>query len=127
MTELHKKWMQQCEAAETIEEKHGTRKALGYLIGEKLTMHVEASDMHPEFREELPRFVAKIKEMFDDYQIQDYLSNVRMLGAIGHICSGEEQDELVKNKVVTNTPEQGAKDAILFERIKELLEGPTDG
>ena len=33
--ELHKIWIEQCEAARGIEDEFGTQKALEYLVGEK--------------------------------------------------------------------------------------------
>ena len=35
MSEPHKIWIEQCEAARGIEEEFGTQKALDYLVGEK--------------------------------------------------------------------------------------------
>jgi hypothetical protein len=38
MEPFHKVWIDQCDAARGIKERFGDRKALGYLIGEKLVM-----------------------------------------------------------------------------------------
>jgi hypothetical protein len=58
MIEFHKVWIDQCAAARGIREAFGLEKAIGYLIGEKFLNFLEASDGHPEFAAELPRFVA---------------------------------------------------------------------
>ena len=39
-------WIEQCEAARTIEDEFGTDKALAYLIGEKFLNFLEAADRH---------------------------------------------------------------------------------
>ncbi len=61
---FEKKWEAQCEAAERIAAQHGPAAALDYLIGEKLDEHVQAAATNVKFRHELPRFVARIREIF---------------------------------------------------------------
>ena len=58
-------WKEQCEAARTVEDKFGIRKALDYLIGEKFLNFLEAAETDAEFRAEIPSFVAEIKTIFD--------------------------------------------------------------
>ena len=41
MTEFHKTWIEQCEAAEQIGDEFGTQKALDYLVGEKFLFEQE--------------------------------------------------------------------------------------
>ena len=52
----HKIWIQQCEAVEHIESEHGTEKAIGYLIGEKLLNFLEVADVRPEWNGRDPSF-----------------------------------------------------------------------
>ena len=59
MTEPHKIWIEQCEAAENIEAEFGTQKALDYLIGEKFLNFLEAAETHADVRAEIPDFVGK--------------------------------------------------------------------
>lgn len=40
-------WIEQYEAARDIREAWGPKKALGYLIGEKLLNHIRAADSRP--------------------------------------------------------------------------------
>ena len=98
---FHKIWFEQCDAAEGIRETYGLEKAIGYLIGEKLLNFIEASDKHSEFKEELPEFVERIKEIFQPYEItpsvdggREVLGKTRQKSAIsrpernamGHYC-----------------------------------------
>jgi len=69
MIEFHKIWVDQCNAARDIKEAFGLEKAIGYLIGEKFLNFIEASDQHPEFASELPRFVDEIKQIFFGYGV----------------------------------------------------------
>jgi len=49
-------WIEQCDATREIREAWGTRKALGYPIGEKLLNHIRASDSDPSWAATLPLF-----------------------------------------------------------------------
>ncbi|MBK8870763.1 MAG: hypothetical protein IPN19_06870 [Elusimicrobia bacterium] len=97
--EFHKIWIEQCEAAQGIKERHGVQKALGYLIGEKLLQFVQTANDHPEFAKELPRFVAEVRRMFHPSLLRDYLQNAERLGVFGYACS-EEDHELRKKEEV---------------------------
>ena len=72
-----KDWIEQCEAAREIEAEFGTQKALAYLIGEKFINFLEAADDDPEFRAEIPAFVAEIKTSFERWQLTEYLETAR--------------------------------------------------
>lgn len=75
MIEFHKIWIEQCDAAEGIRERFGTQDAIRYLIGEKLLRFLEACDDHPDFDDELPSFVAKIKEIFEPHEIAAFFED----------------------------------------------------
>ena len=47
MDEFSDSWIAQGEAARDIREAWGPKKALGYLIGEKLLNYIRASDSDP--------------------------------------------------------------------------------
>lgn len=89
MREFHKIWIDQCEAARDIREAFGLRKALGYLIGEKLLNFLRAADQDPAFAGEVPSFVAEIKHIFDREEIRTCLDNVQRVGALGHVATDE--------------------------------------
>jgi hypothetical protein len=75
---LHKIWIEQCEAARGIEDEFGTQQALSYLIGEKFLNYLDASDRDPEFRAELPAFVAEINVIFEKWQLAEYRDKARL-------------------------------------------------
>ena len=70
-------WIEQCEAARGIEAEFGTQKALAYLIDEKFINFLEAAEDDPEFRSEIPDFVAEIKTIFERWQLAEYLEKAR--------------------------------------------------
>ena len=49
MDGFHKIWIEQCEAAQGIEDEFGTQKALEYLVGEKFLNFLEAAESDTEF------------------------------------------------------------------------------
>jgi pimeloyl-ACP methyl ester carboxylesterase len=75
--EPHKIWKDQCEAAQGIEDEFGTQQALEYLVGEKFLNFLEAAETDANFRAEIPAFVAKIKEIFEPWQLAQYLETAR--------------------------------------------------
>src|SRR5688500_4917768 len=70
-------WIEQCEAARNIDAEFGTQRALDYLVGEKFTNFLEAAETDAEFRAEIPAFVAKIKMIFEPWQLAAYLETAR--------------------------------------------------
>ena len=119
---FHKIWVEQCRAAEEIRDDFGLRKALGYLIGEKLLTFIRTADTRPEFEAEIPAFVAEIKSIFQPYEISEYLENVRRVGAFGHICT-DAQYETAREMDGRDDVVAGAEDILLLDRAKELLLG----
>ena len=67
--ELHEIWIEQCEAAQGIEDEFGVQKALEYMIGEKFLNFLEAAETDSDFRADIPAFVAKIKEIFERWEL----------------------------------------------------------
>ena len=47
----------------------------------------------PEWREQLPLFVAEIKQLFSPGEIRGYLDGVRQVGPLGHVLSDDEFEE----------------------------------
>jgi hypothetical protein len=120
-TEPHKIWIQQCEAAENIEGEYGIEKALGYLIGEKLLYHLEVAETKPEWRTEIPSFIAKIKEIFEPWQIAQFLETPRRLGALGHTAD-EEGHKLYRSQLdESENLREDSRNLILFEQSREWL------
>ncbi|MBI1821886.1 MAG: hypothetical protein HYR79_09280 [Nitrospirae bacterium] len=121
MVEFYKIWIEQCEAAEGIQENFGTMKALGYLIGEKLVNFVRNSWKDPEFAAELLHFIAEIKRIFEPHEIREYFENFRRVGPLGHVCTDEEFEFLRTAGAVEESPVEGAEEVLIVERIKEML------
>lgn len=124
MPELHKIWTEQCEAARGIKEAWGTRKALGYLIGEKLMNFMGASDQRPEFAAEFPHFLEEIKRIFEPWEIRGYLERVRRVGPWAHVSTDEEYETLREAGAIEEDVVEAAEDVILLDRIRAFLLNP---
>jgi hypothetical protein len=71
--DFNRQWVTQCDAARTIRHRFGLVSALEYLVGEKLLHFVDASERHPDFKRELPRFLAEIKRLFSLTELESYI------------------------------------------------------
>ena len=80
MDEFSAIWIDQCEAARDIRDAWGTRKALGYLIGEKLLNYIRASDSDPSWAAKLPLFAAEISRIFTTEEVRAYFATTTRLG-----------------------------------------------
>ena len=93
-------WIEQCEAARGIETEFGTQKALAYLIGEKFINFLEAAEDDPEFRAEIPGFVAEIKTIFERIDLSDQLTiKSNATGRVNIRCSHPDVPTGPKNIV----------------------------
>jgi len=72
---FEKVWTGQYRATKGIKRHFGAKSALDYLIGEKLTTFADAAEEHPEFAQELPRFLAAIWRLFNEYEIAGYVAS----------------------------------------------------
>lgn len=125
MIAFEKIWIEQCEAARGIRERLGPKKALGYLVGEKLLNFLEAAETRPEFARELGAFVAEVGKIFSRAELEDYLGTLKRVGALGHLLGDEDFQEFRDAGAVLEDPVLGAEDVLRVERIKELLLGQT--
>ena len=110
-----------CEAAWSILEDFGPEKAMGYLIGEKFLNFLEVAEKDTEWREALPAFVVEIKEMFEPWQLADYLNTPRRLGALGHVADDEGHRLLREGLDDDEKAHEDARNLMLLEWAKELL------
>ena len=83
MTEPHKIWIEQYNAARQMEDEFGTQKALDYLVGEKFLNFLEAAEANADFQAEIPAFVGKIKTIFEQWQLIQYLATGKKDRAVG--------------------------------------------
>jgi len=135
--EPHKIWIEQCEAAEGIEDDFGTQKALEYLVGEKFLDFLEAAETDADFGSEIPAFVVKIKEIFERWQLAQYLETARetepfdpeLFEPRDHPILGKEEIEFDVEEVEDMRKDdirQCTWDILLVERAREwLLEEAT--
>jgi hypothetical protein len=72
---FEKVWVKQCRATKGIKRRFGAKSAFDYLIGEKLVMFAGAVESRPEFAKELPRFLAAIWQLFNQYEIAGYVAS----------------------------------------------------
>jgi hypothetical protein len=87
---------EQCAAAKRIKERFGVEAALEYVVGEKLFAVVGRAERDPESATALPRFAAKIKQVFTAAELGEYLDRLprdprlrpprEHAGEIGTVC-----------------------------------------
>ena len=115
---LHKIWIEQCEAARTIENEFGTDKALAYLIGEKFIDFLEAAEDSAEFRAEIPAFVAEAKTLFEPWQLAEYLKIARQ----SERFDVDDYDDPEEAEVARQLDlRKWAAELLLVERAKDWL------
>ena len=111
----HRKWMEQCEAAETIKLRYGLKAAFDYVIAEKLLHFAEAAARHPEFARELPRFVSRVRQIFTAQELLAHLARIERERHDNELAAIEDDD------LDFETPAATAERARQFDTIKELL------
>jgi hypothetical protein len=121
--DLHKIWIEQCEAARGIEEEFGTQQALTYL-GEKFLTYLDAAERDADFRAEIPAFVAEIKSIFEPWQLAEYLDKARQREPFDPTDYDEEDEdpEFIEMERKDDL-RRCAADLLLVERAKEWLLG----
>ena len=73
---FHEIWIEQCEAAEEIKLRYGLKAAFDYLVAEKLLNFVDSASRNSEFARELPRFVARVRDLFTAEEMRTHLSRI---------------------------------------------------
>ena len=132
MAELHKIWIEQCEASEGIEGEFGTQKSLEYLVGEKFLNFLEAAETDDDFRSEIPAFVEGIKNIFERWQLAQYLEIARETESFdpslfeprSHPVLGDEEIEFDAEEVEEMRQDDirhSTRDLLLVERAREWL------
>ena len=119
-------WVEVCDAARMIEDEFGTDKALRYLVAEKFLNYLEAAERLPDYRAELPAFVAEIKTIFEPWQLAECLATARQTEPFDPDIYEDEDDEFIEMKRQDDLRESAA-DLLLVERAKEGLLGDGNG
>ena len=114
-------WIEQCDAARSIEDQFGTDKALSYLVGEKFLNFLEAAETHADFRGEIPAFVAEIKTIFERWQLAEYLEKARQREPFDASLYDEDDDPEEIEMERQEDIRRSANDLLLVEQAKEWL------
>src|SRR4051794_9116531 len=123
---LCKIWIEQCEAARGIEDEFGTQRALAYLVGEKFFKYLDAAERDPEFRAEIPAFVAEIKDIFETWQLAEYLGKAAWTEPFDPSLYDEDDEDYDAEHIEMERKDnlrRAAKELLLLERGKEWLLG----
>ncbi len=123
MDEFSDIWIEQCEAARDIRDAWGTRKALGYLVGEKLLNYIRAADSDPSWAVKVPLFAAEIGRIFTTEELRAYFATTTRVGPTAHVATEEQYQTMRDAGAFDDDVVGGAADAILFERARMLLLG----
>jgi hypothetical protein len=124
MLNLHKIWIEQCEAARGIENQFGTVDALKYLVGEKFLHYLEAAEKDAEFRAELPAFVAEIKTIFEQWQLAEYLEKAGWTEPFDPSLYDEDDEDYDPEEIEMERKDnlrRVANELLVLERAKEWL------
>ncbi len=113
-------WVEQCEAARGIEDEFGTQKALEYLVGEKFLNFLEAAETHTELQDELPAFVAEVKDIFEPWQLAAYLEVARSTERFDAGIYDDEDPKVVEEERRADI-RRCAGDLLVVERAREWL------
>ncbi len=74
IVQFEKIWIDQCRATRAIKRRFGVKHALDYLVGEKLRIFAGAARHDAAFARELPRFLAAIWRVFNEYELAGYVA-----------------------------------------------------
>jgi hypothetical protein len=124
---FHEIWIAQCKAAEEVKVCYGLKAAFDYLIGEKLLNFAEAATRNPEFARELPRFVARVRDLFTAEEMRTHLSRIELEqreydASIEERAEFDDQDEQQEEHALGLESFAGAAErARQFATIAELL------
>jgi hypothetical protein len=116
-------WKDICEAARGVKENFGTENALAYLIGEKFLEFLDTAERDKDYRDEIPAFAAEVKDIFERWEIADYLERARHREPFdpadyeGEADMDEEDIEMERKQDIR----EAARDLLLVEQAREWL------
>ena len=79
------------------------------------------AETKPEWRAEVPKFIAKIKKIFEPWQIAQFFAVPRRLGVLGHTTDEEGHEVLRSQRDESEKVRKDARNLMLFEWARELL------
>jgi hypothetical protein len=116
-------WVDKCEAARGIKVKFGTENALIYLIGEKFLDFLHAAERHKDYQAEIPAFAAEVKDIFEQWEIKDYLERARHREPFDP-ADYEDDDDMDEEDIEMERQQdirEAARDLLLVEQAREWL------
>jgi hypothetical protein len=116
--EFHKIWTEQCEATQDIRLRYGPQAAFDYVVAENLLNFAEEAAHRPEFARELPRFVARVRDLFTPEEVETHIARIEHELMVQEALSPEIEEE---DEPFRESPEGAAERARQFSTIKELL------
>ena len=117
---VHKIWIEQCDAAQTIKARFGLTAAFDYLVGEKLMSFASAASRHPDFARELPRSVSEVRRMFTPDEIGAQLAQIER-------SQDERNVDVLEEDLLREGRAAVAECVQQFMLVKELLTAPMLG
>ena len=124
--EFHKIWVAQCDAAEDIKQRYGTKAAFDYVVAEKLLNFADAANSHPAFARELPRFVGRVRGLFTVEEMRTHLNRIERErrdhdAYIDEYDEFAEEDEQEEHPLDVESSREAEERARQFVTIAELL------
>jgi hypothetical protein len=116
-------WVEQCEAARTIEDNFGVQNALDYLVGEKFLNFLEVAETDASFQAEVPAFAAEVKTIFEPWQLAEYLETARQTEPFDPSLYDEDEDHEAVEDERQEEIRRSARDLLLVEQAREWLLG----
>ena len=114
----HQMWPEQCAAARAIQVELGTDRAITYLVGEKFINFLDAAETDEAFREEIPAFVAEIRDIFERWQLAAYLDIARQTERFDPANYDDPEEAEIERRRELG---ESARDLLLVERAREWL------
>jgi hypothetical protein len=125
---FHEIWIEQCKAARDIKFKFGLKAAFDYTVKEKLLDYMNAAARHPQFAQELPRFVATVRQMFKFEETREQIIRVeRELQTEINLTDDRSGEANEDDDIFLESPVAIAERTRRFDIVKELLTAPELG
>ena len=114
----------QCEVARDVQIRFGIQADFYYVAAEQLQEFASTATDHPDFAEELPRFISEVRRMFTPNEIRTHTARVEreQHKKTARAITAEDNDELLPE-----SPATVAAQAQPFAMIKELATAPELG
>ena len=94
-----------------------------YLIGEKFLEFLDVAETRKDYQAEIPAFAAEIKDIFEQWEVAEYLERARFREPFGP-ADYEDDDELTPEDIEMERLRdirEAARDLMLEEQAKEWL------